>query len=83
MAAVLKLPLVLTVDPSGGYIVTSPVLPELVTEGDTIEDALEHVRDALKAVREIYQDEGRPFPPNLEQDPDRSPIWFEYLIDAA
>lgn len=83
MASVYKLPLVLTSDPAGGYVVTSPVLPELVTEGDTVEDALEHVRDALKAVREIYEDEGRPFPPNLHQDPDRSPIWFEYIIDAA
>jgi antitoxin HicB len=83
MAAVFKLPLVLTSDPAGGYVVTSPVLPELVSEGDTIEAALANVRDALRAVREIYEDQGRAFPPNLHQDPDSSPIWFEFLVDAA
>jgi antitoxin HicB len=43
-----KLPLVFSPQPEGGFTVTSPVLPELVTEGDTVEEALENVRDALK-----------------------------------
>lgn len=30
-----KLPLVLTPQPEGGYTVASPLLPELVTEGDS------------------------------------------------
>ena len=83
MAAIYKVPLVLTQQPEGGYTVTSPVLPELVTEGDTLEDVLENVRDALKAVKEIYEDQGKPFPPNLQQDSDHAPIWFEYVVDAA
>jgi predicted RNase H-like HicB family nuclease len=45
---IIKVPLVLTPQPEGGYTVTSPVLPELVTEGDTVEEALENVRDVLK-----------------------------------
>ena len=45
-----KLPLVFEPQPEGGFTVTSPLLPELVTEGETIEDALENVRDALAAV---------------------------------
>ena len=44
---------------------TSPALPELITEGDTVEDALENVRDALAAVLELYHEEGRALPPNL------------------
>jgi len=32
----------------------SPLLPELVTKADTIEEALENVRDALAAVVEAY-----------------------------
>lgn len=83
MPLVYKVPLVLTPQPEGGYTVTSPVLPELVTEGDSVEDAIDNVRDALKAVREIYEDEGRPFPPNLQQDPAQTPIWFEHVVDAA
>lgn len=69
MAQVYKVPLVLTPQPEGGYTVTSPVLPELVTEGDTLDEAIEHVRDALKAVIETYEDLGRPLPANLRQDP--------------
>lgn len=73
----------LTPQPEGGFTVTSPVLPELVTEGDSVDEAIDNVRDALRAVREIYEDQGRPFPPNLEQDADRTPIWFEHVVDAA
>ena len=45
-----KIPLVFSPQPEGGFTVTSPVLPELVTEGDTVEEALANVRDALAAV---------------------------------
>ena len=34
-----RLPLVFTPQPEGGFTVTSPVLPELITEGDTLEEA--------------------------------------------
>ena len=59
-----KVPLVLTPQPEGGYTVTSPLLPELVTEGDSVEDALANVRDALAAVVEAYAELGRPLPVN-------------------
>jgi antitoxin HicB len=65
MGEVFKVPLVLTAQPEGGYTVTSPVLPELVTEGDTLEEAVGNVRDALQAVIEIYEDLGKPFPGNI------------------
>lgn len=55
-------PLLFTPQPEGGYTVTSPVLPELLTEGETLEDALTHVQDALAAVREMYEDRGAPWP---------------------
>ena len=48
-----KVPLIMTPQPEGGYTVTSPLLPELITEGDTIGDTLENVRDALAAVIEL------------------------------
>ena len=83
MSHVYKVPLVLTPQPEGGFIVQSPVLPELVTEGDSLEEALEHVKDAIKAVVEIYEEQGKPLPPELQQDADRAPIAFECLIDAA
>ena len=54
-----KVPLIMTPQPEGGYTVTSPLLPELITEGDTIGDTLENVRDALAAVIELYAELGR------------------------
>jgi antitoxin HicB len=60
-----KLPLVFEPQPEGGYTVTSPLIPELVTEGDSVEDALENVRDAFVAVLEIYRDAGKPVPTEL------------------
>jgi antitoxin HicB len=61
-----KIPLVLAPQPEGGYTVTSPLIPELVTEGDTVEEALENVKDALAAVVEVYEDLGRSLPQNAQ-----------------
>ncbi|MGP0062340.1 MAG: type II toxin-antitoxin system HicB family antitoxin [Isosphaeraceae bacterium] len=64
----LNLPLVFEPQPEGGFTVTSPLLPELITEGDSVEDAMENVRDALQAVIEIYQETGKVFPTSLPGD---------------
>jgi antitoxin HicB len=55
-------PLIFTSQPEGGFTVITPLLPELVTEGDTLEQASRNVEDALEAVREIYAGDGRLFP---------------------
>ena len=36
----------------GGYIVTSPLDPELITEAETLEEAFANVRDAAKALKQ-------------------------------
>jgi antitoxin HicB len=77
-----KIPLVLTPQPEGGFTVTSPLLPELVTEGDTVEEALENVRDGLSAVIELYEDTGRPLPKNAEIVSLGEPLWFETLVST-
>jgi antitoxin HicB len=43
----------------GGFTVTSPVLPELITQGDTLEEAHANVQDAFAAVAELYAEHGR------------------------
>lgn len=53
---VCKIPLILTPQPEGGYTITSPLLTELITEGDSLDEVLENVKDALVAVIEIYED---------------------------
>jgi antitoxin HicB len=35
----------------GGYIVTSPLDPELITEAETLEEAFANARDAAKALK--------------------------------
>ena len=80
MANVYRVPLVLTSQPEGGYTVTSPALPGLVTEGDSLEEALEHVEDALRATLELYEETGRPVPSGLVQDPDDGSIQFDLLV---
>jgi antitoxin HicB len=77
-----KIPLVLSPQPEGGYTVTSPLIPELVTEGDTVEEALENVRDALAAVVEAYEDLGRSLPQNAQVPDVAGPIWLETLVTA-
>ena len=34
----------------GGYVVTSPLDPELITEAETVEEAFENARDAAQAL---------------------------------
>ena len=62
-----KLPLVFEPQPEGGYTVTCPILPELITEGDTVAEALTNVEDALIAIIEAYEELGRLLPPVLER----------------
>lgn len=54
-----------------------------MTEGDSVEEALDNVRDALAAVLETYADLGRPLPGNLKQAVGAESIWFEFLVPAA
>ena len=61
---------------------TSPVLPELVTEVDDLKQLDEVVRDAVNAVVELYEDTGRELPSGLIADGMTSPVWFESLISA-
>ncbi|MGI8409852.1 MAG: type II toxin-antitoxin system HicB family antitoxin [Pyrinomonadaceae bacterium] len=57
-----KLPLVLDPQPEGGWTITCPVLPELITEADTWEEIEPNVSDALQAVIEIYEHLKKPMP---------------------
>jgi antitoxin HicB len=45
-----KMVLVLREAEEGGYVVTSPLDPELVTEAETVPEAFENARDAARAL---------------------------------
>ena len=69
-----RIPLTLGPQPEGGYTVTSPLFPELITEGDTVAECLLNAEDAFTVVREIYEDEGRPLPPGIYVDDASGPV---------
>jgi len=63
---VYKLPLVLEPQPEGGYLITCPFLPELITEGDTVQEALSNANDALAAIVEALKELKRSLPTVLQ-----------------
>ena len=50
----------------GGYVVTCPALPGLVTEAETLEEAREIAKDAIRAYLESLRKDGLPLPPDKE-----------------
>jgi antitoxin HicB len=78
-----RLPLVFTPQPEGGFTVTSPAIPELITEGDTLETAFANVSDALAAVIELYAEEGRSLPAGIELPRAGQIVWTDALVEVA
>jgi antitoxin HicB len=78
-----RVPLLFSPQPEGGFTVTSPVLPELVTEGDTLDEAFANAQDALAAVVELYADEGRPLPASVTLPTAGEVIWSDALMEAT
>lgn len=77
-----RIPLVLEPQSDGGYTATSPLLPELVTEGDTIAKVLANVEDAFAAVMEIYQDRGCSLPAGIYMDDVSGPVSVEAVVSV-
>ena len=79
-----KVPLILDPQPEGGYTVTSPLLRGLVTEGDTIAEALFNAQDAFQAIVEMHEHFNEPLPPELfiEHD-ENAPLQAEILAPVT
>jgi predicted RNase H-like HicB family nuclease len=66
-------------EPEGGFTVTCPKLPPVVSYGETVEEAQANAREAIELCLEVMREGGEPIPP-----PDRdlaSPI--EQLVPVA
>jgi antitoxin HicB len=59
---ILNFRVVMTRDETGGYVVTCPALPGLVTEGDTLEEARAMAVDAITGYLESLRKDGEPIP---------------------
>ncbi len=82
MSHIYKLPLVLEPQPEGGYVVTCPLLPELITEGETVQEALANANDALSAIVEALKELNRPLPSVLQPAQENTLLWFETILAA-
>jgi antitoxin HicB len=49
----------------GGYTVEVPSLPGCISEGDTIEEALANIKDAIEGYVECLEADGLPVPMEL------------------
>lgn len=54
-----KLLLTLQPDPSGGFVVTSPTDPAMITQAETIDEAFKNARDAFAALADSRADPKR------------------------
>jgi predicted RNase H-like HicB family nuclease len=50
-------------EPEGGFTVTCPKLPPVVTYGETLEEAQANAREAIELCLEVMREEGQPIPP--------------------
>ena len=59
----LAYPVILTPDKeAGGYVVTFPDIPEAITQGETVDEALAMAAEALETAMDFYFDDKRAVP---------------------
>lgn len=64
----IRLNLELNPGPDRVYTVTSPDIPELFTEGSTLDEIQRNVQDAIRALVAVYQENGWELPPALRPE---------------
>lgn len=60
-------PVILIPQPDGGYFVDCPSLPGCHSQGDTRDEALENIREAIVLVLEDMAEQGEPVPVTANQ----------------
>ena len=55
-------PVVLVPQPEGGYFVQCPTLPGCYSQGETVEESLVNIREAIELVLEDLGATGQPIP---------------------
>jgi predicted RNase H-like HicB family nuclease len=59
---------ILEQETDGGYVVSVPALPGCVTQGDTRQEALANVREAVELYVEDCRDAGDPIPTEVGKE---------------
>jgi antitoxin HicB len=79
-AAVRTYTVLLQPEPEGGYTVTCPALPGLVTYGATLEEGRAMAADAIRGYIECLREDGEPIP---ESDPTPAPLVDRVSVKAG
>jgi predicted RNase H-like HicB family nuclease len=66
-------------EPEGGYTVTCPALPGLVTYGATLDEARDMARDAMEGLIEVMREQGEIVPPS---DTPEAIVRFHHLAQT-
>ena len=53
---------ILEQEPDGGFVVTVPALPGCVSQGDTKDEAIKNIREAIELYLEDCRETGDPIP---------------------
>ncbi len=67
----------------GGYVVTFPAIPDLATQGETIEEARLMAEDCLRGYLEVLRETGRPLPAPGATMPNEHATTIELQIATA
>lgn len=62
MAETHEYEVILTPQPEGGYTVSVPDLPDVVTEGESLQESLVMAKEAIEGYLEAMHDHGWPVP---------------------
>ncbi len=55
---------ILIPDETGGFTAEVPSLPGCVSQGDTYEEAIANIREAIEGFVELLEEDGLPVPPS-------------------
>ena len=62
----MRVPVLVYREPTGGYSVVCPSLPGCHSQGETVEEALANVTEAITLYLEVLEEDGLPIPEPAE-----------------
>ena len=64
----MKYRIIIEQDEDGVYVAECPILPGCISQGNTREDALVNIRDAIKGYLKSLRKHDEPIPPSIEEE---------------
>jgi len=73
LLVLMKFTVILEPQEEGGFTVAVPALPGCISEGETREEALNNIKEAIELYIEVLKEDGKPIPQDVGE---------EVLLDA-